>query len=160
MEKSFQVIAIGEITTIDDRTVIKLENEYLPGLTHIEGFSHLQVVWWGHLTDDAQSRKTLIADRLFRKAPDKVGIFSTRSPVRPNPILVSTIFVEEIDAVKGIIYTPFIDAEPGTPVLDIKPYFPMERVKNCKVPAWFEHWPKWAEDGVRFNWLDEIYFEQ
>lgn len=160
MKKTFQVIAIGEITTLNDRTVIKLENEYLPGLKHIEGFSNLQVVWWGHLTDDAQSRKTLIADRLFRKAPDQVGIFSTRAPARPNPILVSTIYVEEIDAEKGIIYTPFIDAEPGTPVLDIKPYFPMERLKNCKVPAWFEHWPWWAEDAARFNWLDEIYFDE
>jgi tRNA (Thr-GGU) A37 N-methylase len=100
----------------------------------------------------------LVTDNLFKKAPDKVGIFSTRAPARPNPILLSTIKVIEIDYQNGIIRTPFIDAENGTPVLDIKPYFPMERIKDCRVPEWFAHWPEWAEDAADFNWKDEINF--
>lgn len=158
MNKTFQVNAIGQIRLIKDKYIIELESKYLSGLNWIEGFSHLQVIWWAHLTDNPQNRKKLIAEKLFKKAPDKVGIFSTRAPVRPNPIMISTIKIDEIDKEKGIIYTPFIDAVAETPVLDIKPYFPMERVKNCRVPKWFEHWPKWAEDTVNFNWKDEINF--
>jgi tRNA (adenine37-N6)-methyltransferase len=58
----------------------------------------------------------------------------------------------------GIIFTPFIDAEPGSPILDIKPYFPMERVKKCDVPEWFKHWPEWSEEAISFNWQNEINF--
>jgi tRNA-Thr(GGU) m(6)t(6)A37 methyltransferase TsaA len=159
MKKTFQVNAIGYVELISSKKVIKLNENYLSGLTAIEGFSHLQIIWWAHLTDKPQSRNKLIAEKLFKKAPDKLGIFGTRAPTRPNPIMISTIKVDEIDSKNGIIYTTFIDAEPETPVLDIKPYFPMERVKNCVVPKWFDHWPKWVEESLNFNWKDEINFE-
>ena len=57
---------------------------------------------------------------------------------------------------EGTIFTSFIDAEETSPVLDIKPYFLMERVKECRVPREFEHWPGWFEDSMNFNWKDEI----
>ena len=158
MTAKFELTAIGKVVRYDDRTTIELERKFIPGLLHIEGFSHLQVVWWGHLTDEPRDRDRVIADNLFRKAPDKVGIFSTRAPARPNPVLLSTIKVEKIDAENGIIHTPFIDAEDGTPVLDIKPYFPMERIRQCQVPEWFAHWPEWAEDAIHFDWKKEINF--
>ncbi|PWD98267.1 TrmO family methyltransferase domain-containing protein [Marinilabilia rubra] len=158
METTFQVSAIGKVKLLSGKKVILLESKYLAGLTQIEGFSHLQILWWAHLTDNPQNREKLIAEKLFKNAPDITGIFCTRSPVRPNPIMISTIKVERVDTDKGIIHTPFIDAETDSPVLDIKPYFPMERVKNCKVPKWFDHWPKWAEDSVDFDWSNEINF--
>ncbi len=158
MNTSFEIHAIGQVVRNNGMTAIELERKYIPGLSKIEGFSHLQVIWWGHLTDQPGDRERLVVDNLFKKAPDKVGVFSTRSPARPNPILLSTIKADKIDTRRGIIYTPFIDAEEGTPVLDIKPYFPMERVKNCKVPEWFAHWPEWAEDATDFDWKKEINF--
>jgi tRNA-Thr(GGU) m(6)t(6)A37 methyltransferase TsaA len=159
MNSTYIVEPIGKVKLINDMSSIKLYSNYLPGLTQIENFSHLQIIWWGHLTDKRQDREKLIARKLFKNAPNEVGIFGTRAPTRPNPILISAIKVDAIDAKKGIIYTPHIDAEPDTPVLDIKPYFPMDRVKNCKVPKWFEHWPKWAEDAESFNWKNEINFQ-
>jgi tRNA (adenine37-N6)-methyltransferase len=45
-----------------------------------------------------------------------------------------------------------------TPVLDIKPYFMMERVENCEVPSWCQHWPKWQEKAADFPWQNEINF--
>lgn len=159
MNKTFEINAIGQVKLINDKSVIELDSNYLSGLTQIEGFSHLQIIWWAHLTDELQNRETLIAEKLFKKAPDKVGIFGTRAPARPNPIMISTIKVENIDIEKGIIYTPFIDAEPESPILDIKPYFPMERVKKCDVPYWFKHWPEWSEDAMSFNWKNEINFD-
>lgn len=50
----------------------------------------------------------------------------------------------------------YIDIEDKTPVLDIKPYFSTERVKNCKVPNWCKHWPQWYEDMTSFEWRVEI----
>jgi len=50
------------------------------------------------------------------------GLFSTRSPKRPNPIGLSIVKLEKIE--NGILYVSGIDAFEGTPVLDIKPYLP------------------------------------
>jgi len=50
------------------------------------------------------------------------GLFSTRSPKRPNPIGLSIVKLEKIE--EGILYISGVDAFDGTPVLDIKPYLP------------------------------------
>jgi tRNA-Thr(GGU) m(6)t(6)A37 methyltransferase TsaA len=50
------------------------------------------------------------------------GLFSTRSPRRPNPIGLSLVKLERIK--DGILYVSGVDAFEGTPVLDIKPYLP------------------------------------
>ncbi len=94
----------------------------------------------------------------YKKGPENVGIFATRSPIRPNPILLSTIEVSNIDFLQGHIYTPYIDAENGSIVLDIKPYNMSERVKNCTVPDWCKHWPQWYEDSALFDWNNEFNF--
>jgi tRNA-Thr(GGU) m(6)t(6)A37 methyltransferase TsaA len=159
MKQRFEVETIGMIQKTEDGYAIHLEEPFGEGLTNLEGFSHLQVVWWGHLTDSSKHRKNLLAEGLFRKGPEKIGVFGTRSPARPNPLLISTIQITRLDASQGLILTPFIDAEEGTPVLDIKPYFPMERVKDCRVPPCFEQWPWWFEDTMTFNWRNEINME-
>jgi tRNA-Thr(GGU) m(6)t(6)A37 methyltransferase TsaA len=156
MTTQFNIQPIGLVQSTNHAFVIQLKQEFAPALTNIVGFSHLQIVWWAHLTDSDQNRKQLILDKLFKNGPDKMGVFATRSPVRPNPILISTIKVQKIDVAEGTIYTPFIDAEDGTPVLDIKPYFAMERVQACEVPFWCQDWPQWFEDTIDFNWRDEI----
>lgn len=158
MDLKFQIKTIGKVDVNDNMFSIRIDKEYVPALENIEGFSHLQVIWWGHLCDTPQTRKKLSLKKLFKKGPDKIGVFATRSPVRPNPILISVIEVKEIDITNGIIYTPHIDAEHNTPVLDIKPYYLMERVKECKVPQWCDHWPQWYEDTGSFNWKEEINF--
>lgn len=152
----FQIKAIGRIRVNESSYSIHLDEAYLPGLINIAGFSHLQIVWWGHLSDKEKDRDRMVLDKLFKKGPERIGVFATRSPARPNPILVSTIKVLKIDTHEGVIYTPFIDAVHETPVLDIKPYFSMERVRECKDPDWCQHWPKWLEDTEEFDWQDEI----
>lgn len=147
---------VGTVHVSEGKYSVQVEKKYIPALTNIEGYSHLQIVWWGHLTDKPENRGKLIADRLFKNAPGKMGIFATRSPVRPNPVLITTIKVTGIDLEKGLITTPYIDAEDGTPVLDIKPYVPMERVKNLMVPEWFRHWPQWFEEAASFDWKAQI----
>lgn len=156
MESHFQIGAIGSVRVGEEGSRIEVDRRYLSALTQLQGFSHLQILWWAHLTDNPQDRETLIVEKLFKKGPDRLGIFATRAPTRPNPIMVSTIKVTGIDCETGIIHTPFIDADDSTPVLDIKPYFPMERVQDLTVPAWCQHWPQWQEETMAFTWQDEI----
>jgi tRNA (adenine37-N6)-methyltransferase len=158
MENQLQIKPIGNVNAANYVFSIQLDKEYLSALINIEGFSHLQIVWWGNLYDSAKYRANLTSEKPYKKGPDKIGVFATRSPVRPNPILITTIAVQRIDYDKGMIYTPYIDAENGTPVLDIKPYHTSERIKDCKVPQWCEHWPKWYEDSATFNWQGEFNF--
>lgn len=148
--------SIGIVNKEENGFSIHLNHEFVPGLKGLEGFSHLQVVWWAHLTDNQDVRKRLVFEKLFKKGPDQTGVFATRAPSRPNPIMVSTIKITKIDFENGFIYTPFIDAVTGTPVLDIKPYHPMERVQHCEVPEHRRHWPQWQEEAAAFNWKDEI----
>lgn len=156
MITTFQIESIGEVKVENNIFSIKIDKKYIPGLENLVGFSHLQIVWWAHLTDNQQDRDRLVLPKLFKHGPDSIGVFATRSPFRPNPILISTIKVQEIDFEKGEIITPFIDAEDKTPILDIKPYFAMERVRDCAEPVWCQHWPKWFEDTSKFDWSDEI----
>jgi tRNA-Thr(GGU) m(6)t(6)A37 methyltransferase TsaA len=159
MKNQYQVRVIGSVRIVEKGAYIHLKQDYVPALTHLAGFSHLQIVWWAHLTDSSQDRETLIVEKLFKRGPEQLGLFATRAPARPNPIMISTVQVRDIDSEKGFIQVPFIDAEDGTPVLDIKPYFPMERVKDPQVPAWCRHWPRWQEETITFDWRDEINFE-
>lgn len=156
----FKLIAIGRISVVEGEYSLVLSEEFIPGLQHIEGFSHLVVVWWAHLTDEPEIRKRIIARNLFRHAPAEVGVFASRTPERPNPVMISIVKAEHIDHEKGIITIPFIDAENGTPLLDIKPYFPVERIRECKTPEAYAHWPRWAEDADAFNWKNEISFDK
>lgn len=158
MDIKININPIGIIRAEKGTFRIELKNKYIPALTNIDGFSHLQVTWWGHLYANTEHRDILIADKPYKKGPDKLGIFATRSPIRPNPVLISHIYVQRIDFGKGIIYTPYIDAEDGTPVIDIKPYHKSERVQECTVPDWCQHWPEWDEEAATFDWEDEFNF--
>lgn len=88
-----------------------------------------------------------------------MGIFATRSPVRPNPIALSTAEIIGIDYQNGIVQIAYIDANDNTPLLDIKPYTPsLDRVETPGVPAWCSHWPQSLEESASFAWENEFNF--
>ena len=157
--KTYQVNPIGRIHVNDDDMFIAVSPAYLPGLQALDGFSHLQVFWWFSECADDQSRRTLTCEKPYTQSPDVMGVFATRSPMRPNPIALSLVQVLDIDYDKGIIRIPYIDAIDGTPLLDIKPYTPsLERVETPSVPAWCAHWPKSLEQSANFDWSGEFNF--
>ena len=158
MDDQMQIKPVGRVRVRDGHFSVHLEKEFIPALKNIEGYSHLQMIWWAHLTDQPDKRKVLNTGKIFKKGPGEMGVFATRSPVRPNPIMISTVKILEIDLEEGIITMPFMDAEDQSPVLDIKPYLPMERVRDCAVPEWCRHWPEWYEDTPGFDWEQEINF--
>lgn len=88
--------------------------EFAPGLTDIEGFSHLFVLW----EFDRSEGFDLVAHPPSDNRPH--GVFATRSPLRPNPIALTT--VELLRREGAILYVRGVDMLDGTPILDIKPY--------------------------------------
>ena len=150
---------IGRITHRDGETVIALARDYLPALTGLGGFSHIQVLWWFDRCDNAAARQKRTEKRPYKKGPEVLGVFATRSPQRPNPIALTAALVTRIDAERGLIGLAYLDAYDGSPVLDIKPYTPsLDRVESPAVPAWCAHWPRCSEDSGDFDWGNEFNF--
>lgn len=158
MENTYSIKKIGTVNAGNGLFYIQLNKEFIPALTSIDGFNYLQVVWWGHFHDSPEKRDSIVINKPYKKGPEQIGVFATRSEIRPNPILITNIQVINIDKESGRIYTPYIDAEVGTDVLDIKPYHKTERIKGCEVPAWCEHWPEYYEDAATFDWQNEFNF--
>jgi tRNA-Thr(GGU) m(6)t(6)A37 methyltransferase TsaA len=84
------------------------------GLTDIEGFSHLYVLW----SFDQSTGFDLL---LTPPSDDRLhGLFTTRAPRRPNPIALTV--VELLEREENRLRVRGIDMLDGTPILDIKPY--------------------------------------
>lgn len=155
--ENFSVNPIGKININEEGMFLEIEKKYIPALQGLEGFSHLNIIWWFSDFDNEQMRSVLQMPKPYKTAPGAMGVFSTRSPVRPNPLALTVVKIIQSDFNKGIIQISYIDANNGTPVLDIKPYTPnCDRVEFPDVPAWCEHWPKSAEDAVGFDWSNEL----
>lgn len=113
---------------------ISLPSELSGAFTGLETFSHIIVITYLHRADFEIEKHLLRHPRNDAQYP-QVGIFSQRAKNRPNPIGVTAVSIEEIKddtiTVKGL------DAINGTPVLDIKPYFPdYDTRENVNVPEW------------------------
>lgn len=157
--KPIQVNPIGTIRHTGDGFILEVDEGYIPALQGLDGFSYINVLWWCHKCDMDDARSILETESPYKKAPDVLGIFATRSPMRPNPIALTAAPVIHIDHNNGIIHLAYIDAEDGTPVLDIKPYTPsIDRVDEPEVPDWCSHWPKSAETSGDFDWAGEFNF--
>jgi tRNA (adenine37-N6)-methyltransferase len=94
---------------------LEILREFEPGLTDIEGFSHLYVIWAFDRSDGFDLIATPPTDE---KRPH--GVFSTRSPRRPNPIALTVVELLSRDG--NSIQVRGVDMLDGTPILDIKPY--------------------------------------
>jgi tRNA-Thr(GGU) m(6)t(6)A37 methyltransferase TsaA len=105
--------------------VLRILPEFEAGLTDIEGFSHLFVIWEFDRSDGFQLLGTPPSDNR------RHGVFATRSPRRPNPIGLTT--VELLRRVGSEPHVRGVDMLDATPVLDIKPYLsniPSERLRR------------------------------
>jgi tRNA-Thr(GGU) m(6)t(6)A37 methyltransferase TsaA len=157
--KTIQVNPIGIIRQGEGGAELVLNEKYAPALRELDGFSHVDVLWWCHKFDTDEARTIMEAEAPYKNAPPVMGIFATRSPLRPNPIALTAAQVIHIDHEKGTLQLAYIDADDGTPVLDIKPYTPsIDRVENPEVPEWCRHWPKSAEESGDFDWSAEFNF--
>ena len=109
----------------DAEGVLEILPDFEAGLTDIEGFSHLFVVW---VFDHSEGFELLgtppIDDRPH-------GVFATRSPRRPNPIALTVVELLRREGAK--LHVRGVDMLRGTPILDIKPYLssiPAEQLRR------------------------------
>ena len=132
---SFTVYPIGRVEKAEGSTRIVLDKKYQPGLLGLDGWSHVQVIWWFDKNDTPQKRAILqVHPRGDAKNPLS-GVFATRSPVRPNLIALSLCKIVSVN--DNIIELEGIDADANTPVLDLKPYAPgQDSASGVKVPKW------------------------
>ena len=110
--------------------VLRILPEFELGLTDIEGFSHLVVIW----EFDRSPGFELLGTPPSDNRPH--GVFATRSPRRPNPIGLTTVELLRREGVE--LHVRGVDMLNGTPILDVKPYM-------SSIPS----------DKLRRGWLAE-----
>ena len=119
----------------EDVSTIVLNEEYHSGLKGLENFTHVIILYY---LDKAAYQKEKHLQRRPQNREDMplVGIFSQRGKDRPNQIGMTSVWIVSVDGaaltVKGL------DAIDGTPILDIKPYYPVYDKKDAKVPEWVD----------------------
>jgi tRNA-Thr(GGU) m(6)t(6)A37 methyltransferase TsaA len=95
---------------------IEVFDDYVGGLQDIEGFSHILILYLMHKA----MGYSLLVQTPWDTRPH--GLFTTRSPRRPNPIGISV--AKLLERKGNILRVKGIDAIDGTPLIDIKPYVP------------------------------------
>lgn len=119
----------------EDEAVIKIFPEFCEALKGVEDYSHLIVLYWIHLRDDEENRRTLLVYPRRHAVNVLTGVFACRSPSRPNPIGLCVVKLVKREGcaltVKGL------DALENSPIIDIKPYVPrLDSVPDARVPEW------------------------
>jgi len=108
---------------------IEVFRKYQDGLKDVEGFSHLVILYLLHKSKSYSLHVRPRLDTTLR------GVFATRSPNRPNRIGLRVVELLERNGNK--LKVKGLDAEDKTPLLDIKPYTPKDRIENIKI-GWLE----------------------
>lgn len=157
--KQFYVRPVGKIISNESGFFLEIEEKFRAALKETGTFSHINILWWADKYDTEEFRDILTADQPYKNSPAVMGVFATRSPLRPNPVALSTAQIIHTDYENGLIQLAYIDADNETPVLDIKPYTPsLDKVENFTSPQWCRHWPESLEKSGEFNWEEEFNF--
>lgn len=102
----------------DEIQELKIYDEFLDGLDGIEESKYIIVLYW----QDKSDRQKLKSISPINISKEEKGVFSLRSPNRPNPIAICIAEILEIKKEK--ILVKGLDALNGSFLIDIKPYVP------------------------------------
>ncbi|HEV2107634.1 MAG TPA: SAM-dependent methyltransferase [Thermomicrobiales bacterium] len=146
VKRWFRVQAIGVVRRSDRQddpeaffdpaavSVLEIDLRWEAGLDGLEEFSHLVVMWY---LDRAARRRTVGEPRAAENIAGAklVGFFATRTPRRPNPIGIGCPRLQRREGNR--LYVTGLDAWDGSPLLDIKGYYPRDELRpDATVPAW------------------------
>jgi tRNA-Thr(GGU) m(6)t(6)A37 methyltransferase TsaA len=153
MEDHFDIEAIGFVETpfndlknmpiqplsgIGIKGKLIIREKYKDGLEDLDGFSHATLIYILHKVEDYALKVVPFMDH------EEHGIFATRSPKRPNRIGISTVKIIEVK--DNVVDIEDIDILNGTPIIDIKPYFPQFDNREHAKSGWLEKRVKLEEE--------------
>ena len=113
----------GLVPELVSKIVFEPEFRDPNALRGIEEWTHLWLIWQFSEAIRDEWSPTVRPPRLGGN--ERVGVFATRSPFRPNPIGLSSVRLEKVSAEDGlgtVLYVSGADLMDGTPIYDIKPY--------------------------------------
>ncbi len=111
-----------------------VDPSYADGLKELNKFRYIYVLYLIHRV----TRQPSMSVTPPWTPGKKVGLFSSRSPVRPNPLGLSIVEVKRVEG--NEVFTSGLDAFDGTPLLDIKPY-----IKDLD-----------SKDDANYGWLEDL----
>jgi len=114
----------------DTKGWIELLPEYQKGLKDVEGFSHLILIYYFNRAKEEKLEGTPFLEKIPH------GIFSIRSPNRPNHLGFSIVKLEKVE--KNIMTFSDVDMLDKTPLLDIKPFVSYFDTRKNVVNGWLE----------------------
>lgn len=112
------------------RSSIVVRDDLSEGLDGLEEYSHIIIVFTFDKVPESEQRLRIHID-----GDRERGVLATRSQRRPSPLGVTVVKLLRRRA--NVLWVEGLDAINGTPILDIKPYFPAyDAVLQARVPAW------------------------
>ena len=113
---------------------IVFREDLLPALSGLNEFSHVVIIFYMH---QAQFPTVLSRSPQNRSDLPEIGILSQRSKHRPNPIGITSVPLMEMNGCRMLVSG--LDAINGTPILDIKPYYPeYDCYPEAQIPKWVD----------------------
>ncbi|MFO7798075.1 MAG: tRNA (N6-threonylcarbamoyladenosine(37)-N6)-methyltransferase TrmO [Promethearchaeati archaeon] len=118
---------------ISELIIYETYEECLEG---IEDFSHIIVLYWSHTVGE-EARSVYKVHPAGKNEFPMVGVFATRSPIRPNPICSTTVELLERDG--RVLKVIGLDALDRSPIIDIKFHHPSyDSPSNVELADWME----------------------
>jgi tRNA-Thr(GGU) m(6)t(6)A37 methyltransferase TsaA len=118
---------------LDTVSELVIDPKWAEGLEGLEGFSHIIVLFW--IDRITEKEVPLKVHPMHREDLPVTGLFSTRTPNRPNRIGLTVVRLLERRG--NVLRVTGLDALDGTPVLDIKPYLRSgELIPEATEPPW------------------------
>lgn len=112
----------GLVEELQGKIVFEKAYRNADALRGMDGFDYLWLIWGFSANKHAAASPVVRPPVLGGN--EKVGVFATRSPFRPNAIGLSSVKIESIDFDRVIIHVSGADLMDSTPIYDIKPYIP------------------------------------
>ncbi len=105
-----------------------LHPEFAAALDGLSDFDYAWLLTWLHLSDRTGPPALRVEPFLLRGTGQRIGVFATRYPARPNPLGLTVVRVLGVEG--NVLHFAGVDMIDGTPVLDVKPW-----ERHLDVPA-------------------------
>jgi tRNA (adenine37-N6)-methyltransferase len=131
----FRLFPVGEVRKEGKSVRIEVFDAYADALLGLDGYSHVNVLYWMDKIDVPAKRRILRLHPRGNRQNPLTGVFACRTPLRPNPIALTVCKILKVDG--NVITLDKIDAFDKSPVLDLKPFIPSDAPQEgVREPEW------------------------